>query len=156
MKPKVKTWLNQIESGMISSNTTRILHYIMMHDGCTILHMREDLLCSHQTLTAIISALMDEGLVKSIGEIEVDGSHYSRMKYVCNNVDRIIQINKRREEKFNRFLLSMGEYLDKLDVIQEHLDKLKLEDLNHLHTHTHHESTELESKSQRHIQGSLF
>ena len=154
MKPKVKTWLNQIESGMISSNTTRILHYIMMHDGCTILHMREDLLCSHQTLTAIISALMDEGLVKSIGEIEVDGSHYSRMKYVSDSVDRIMQMNKRREEKFHRFLLSMGEYLDKLDVIQQHLDALKLEDINH--THTHHESTELESKSQGHIQGSLF
>jgi hypothetical protein len=154
MKPKVKTWLNQIESGMISSNTTRILHYIMMHDGCTILHMREDLLCSHQTLTAIISALMDEGLVKSIGEIEVDSSHYSRMKYVSDSVDRIMQINKRREEKFNRFILSMGEYLDKLDVIQQHLDTLKLEDINH--THTHHESTELESKSQTSVQGTLF
>jgi DNA-binding transcriptional ArsR family regulator len=154
MKPKVKTWLNQIESGMISSNTTRILHYIMMHDGCTILHMREDLLCSHQTLTAIISALMDEGLVKSIGEIEVDGSHYSRMKYVSDSVDRIMQMNKRREEKFHRFILSMGEYLDKLDVIQQHLDTLKLEDINH--THTHHESTELESKSQTSLQGTLF
>lgn len=154
MKPKVKTWLNQIESGMISSNTTRILHYIMMNDGITILHMREDLLCSHQTLTAIISNLMDEGLVKSIGEIEVDGSHYSKLCYISNDVDRIKQIDKRKEEKFHRFILSMGEYLDKLDVIQQHLDALKLEDINH--THTHHESTELESKSQGHIQGSLF
>ena len=128
----------------------------MMNDGRTILHMREDLLCSHQTLTAIISNLMDEGLVKSIGEIEVDGSHYSKLCYISNDVDRINQIDKRKEEKFQRFLLSMGEYLDKLDVIQEHLDKLKLEDLNHSHTHTHHESTELESKSQTSVQGILF
>lgn len=154
MKPKVKTWLNQIESGMISTNTTRILHYIMKHDGCTILHMREDLLCSHQTLTAIISSLMDEGLVKSIGEIEVDSSHYSKMFYVSDSLEQIVQINKRAKEKFHRFLLSMGEYLDKLDIIQEHLDKLKLEDLNQ-YTHTH-ESIELESAHQGHIQGSLF
>lgn len=155
MKPKVKTWLNQIESGMISTNTTRILHYIMNHDGCTILHMREDLLCSHQTLTAIISSLMDEGLVKAIGEIEVDSSHYSKMFYVSDPVERIVQMNKRAREKFQRFLLSMGEYLDKLDIIQEHLDILKLQDLNHTTTHTH-ESIELESASQGHIQGSLF
>jgi hypothetical protein len=155
MKPKVKTWLNQIESGMITSNTTKILNYIMNHDGCTILHMREDLLCSHQTLTAIVSSLMDEGLVKAIGEIEVDSSHYSKMFYVSDSIERIGNINKRKEEKFHRFILSMGEYLDKLDIIQEHLDILRLEDLNHSHTHTH-ESIELESTHQGHIQGSLF
>lgn len=154
MKPKVKTWLNQIESGMITSNTTKILNYIMNHNGCTILNMREDLVCSHQTLTAIISSLMDEGLVKAIGEIEVDSSQYSRMFFVSDPVDRIIQMNKRAKEKFERFLLSMGEYLDKLDIIQEHLDKLKLEDLNQ-YTHTH-ESNELESTGQGNIQGMLF
>ena len=154
MKPKVKTWFNQIESGMITSNTTKILNYIMNHNGCTILNMRRDLLCSHQTMTAIISILMDEGLVKAIGEIEVDGSHYSKFCYLFSDVDRIKQIEKRKEEKFYRFILSMDEYLDKLDIIQEHLDKLKLEDLNQ-YTHTH-ESNELESTGEGNIQGSLF
>ena len=152
MKPKVKTWLNQIESGMISSNTTRILHYIMMNDGITILHMREDLLCSHQTLTAIISNLMDEGLVKSIGEIEVDGSHYTKLCYISNDVDRINQIDKRKEEKFHRFILSMSEHMDKLHLIQEHLDSLKLVDTN---THKD-ECIGLEQANQTSVQGTLF
>ena len=100
MKPKVKTWFNQIESGMITSNTTKILNYIMNHNGCTILNMRRDLLCSHQTMTAIISILMDEGLVKAIGEIEVDGSHYSKFCYLFSDVDRIKQIEKKECSPF--------------------------------------------------------
>jgi len=155
MKPKVKTWLNQIESGMISTNTTRILNYIMHHSGHTIWDMRSNLNISHQTLTAIISNLMDEGLVKSSGEVEVDSSHYSKLFFVQNEVERKHQIDSRRSEKFSRLLLSINDYQDKLDDIQTHIDKLKFQDQNQS-TNGTDDTTGNESVHQRHIQGTLF
>lgn len=154
MKPKVKTWLKQIESGMIATNTTKILHFIMRHDGCNIYQMRENLNISHQTLTAIISVLMDEGLVRASGEIEIDGSHYSKLFYLFDRLKQEEQIEQRRIEKFERMLLSMNEYLDKLDDIQEHLDKLKFQDLNQ--NQESHDTSRNEQPYQTSIQGLLF
>ena len=155
MKAKVKTWLNQIESGMIASNTTRILNYIMHHSGHTIWDMRSNLNISHQTLTGIISNLMDEGLVKASGDVEVDNSHYSRLFFVDDESERKHLIDIRRNEKFERLLLSMNEYQDKLDNIQTHIDKLKFEDQNQS-THGTDDSTGDEPVHQTSIQGTLF
>lgn len=152
MKPKVKTWLKQIESGMIATNTTKILHFIMLNDGCTILQMRDYLNISHQTLTAIISVLMDEGLIKASGEIEYHGSHYSKLFYVHDEFKQKEQIDIRRNEKFERLLLSMNDYHDKLDEIQSHLDKLKFTN----QTHEDNDTTRDEFSYQRSIQGTLF
>lgn len=155
MKPKVKTWLNQIESGMISSNTTRILNYIMNNEGCTILHMREDLLCSHQTMTAIISSLMDEGLVKMDGEIEQDNSHYSKLYFVNDIDERKSLVSDRHEERFKKFINSMHDYLDRLDDIQEHLDTLRAELVYEL-THEPNDTTGSQRIHPNGVQGSLF
>jgi hypothetical protein len=98
---------------------------------------------------------MDEGLVKSFGEVEVDSSHYSRLFFVDNEVERKHQIDSRRSEKFSRLLLSINDYQDKLDDIQTYIDKLKFQDQNQS-THGTDDTTGNESVHQTSIQGTLF
>jgi hypothetical protein len=98
---------------------------------------------------------MDEGLVKASGDIEVDSSHYSRLFFVDDESDRKHLIDIRRNEKFERLLLSINEYHDKLDDIQTHIDKLKFQDQNQS-THGTDDTTGNESVHQTSIQGTLF
>ena len=107
MKPKVKTWLKNIDSGKIKNNTESILMNIKCFPEelpATIFHLREMGGWPHQTVTAIVSNLMDEGLIKSIVEIEINGSFYSKLKYVHNEEERIKLIQRRKDEKLRLWI----------------------------------------------------
>ena len=88
MKVKVKNWLEQLNNGEIKSKTTRIIYEIHKHTFkgkglTTIDELRKDLSMAHQTLTAIVSNLQDEGLIATYGEIqnESGGFFYQKIRY---------------------------------------------------------------------------
>ena len=84
MKAKVETWLEQIRTGAIKSNLVRVLKHIQdagIH-GTSIYDMRETLGMSHQSLTATISQLADEGLLFEGGQFQVKTSWYTIYIYV--------------------------------------------------------------------------
>jgi transcription initiation factor IIE alpha subunit len=84
MKAKVKTWLTNLENGNIKSKTERILDAIVRSKtvGIDTDDLRECLNISHQTVTAVLSALQDEGLVKVVNETQKGNSWYSIWVFV--------------------------------------------------------------------------
>jgi len=115
MKAKVKTWLEQIKTGAIKSNIVRVLKHIQdagMH-GTSIYDMREKLGMTHQSLTAVVSMLADEGLLFEAGVFQVKTSWYTIYVFVSNEDVRKEIAMKRKEEKFNQWLQrGIEEYKD--------------------------------------------
>ena len=100
MTPKLKTWIAAVNSGNLKNKTVRILDFIRKNSGCTLLDFREHLTMPHQTTTAIISNLMDEGIVIMNGEVEYKGRHYSKYHYIFLESEQIINSKHRKFEKF--------------------------------------------------------
>ena len=115
MKAKVETWLEQIRTGAIKSNLVRVLKHIQdagIH-GTSIYDMRETLGMSHQSLTATISQLADEGLLFEGGQFQVKTSWYTIYIYVSNEDARKEIAQKRRQEKFMQWIeRGLNEYSD--------------------------------------------
>ena len=128
MKPKVKNWIEQLRSGNIKTNTTKLLLAIHTHTyrgrGYThINELRKTLEISHQSLTAILSNVMDEGMVEDYGEIKVDDTFYSKLRYTRPE-DRDMRVELRREKKYQDWLKrGIEEFNDKLPF--ELIDVLK-------------------------------
>lgn len=119
MKPKVKNWIGQLRSGNIKSNTTKLLLAIHTHTykgrGYTHIHeLRKELQMSHQSLTAILSNVMDEGMVEDYGEIKVDDTFYSKLSYTRPE-NRDMKVELRRNKKYEDWLKrGIQEFDDKL------------------------------------------
>ena len=128
MKPKVKNWIEQLRSGNIKTNTTKLLLAIHTHTyrgrGSThINELRKTLEISHQSLTAILSNVMDEGMVEDYGEIKVDDTFYSKLRYTRPE-DRDMRVELRRDKKYQDWLKrGIEEFNDKLPF--ELIDVLK-------------------------------
>ncbi len=133
MKPKVKNWLKQLNSGEIKSKTTRIIYEIHKHSYkgkgfTTIDELRKDLNMAHQTLTAIVSNIQDEGLIVTFGEFyNEEGSVFQRIKYArpeerndlvrARRIDKLSQWIKRGREEFSDLLPnSMIQELNNLHI----------------------------------------
>lgn len=126
MKAKVETWLEQIRTGAIKSNLARVLKHIQdagIH-GTSIYDMRETLGMSHQSLTATISQLADEGLLFEAGQFQVKTSWYTIYVYVSNEDARKEIAQKRRHEKFMQWLeRGLNEYNDLMNSeTKKHLE----------------------------------
>lgn len=120
MKPKVKTWLKQLNQGVIKSKTTRIIYEINKHSYngkgyTTIDELRTDLKMAHQTLTAIVSSIQDEGLIVTFGEVTNEqGSVFQKIRYArpeerddlvrARRIEKLAQWIKRGKEEFNDLL----------------------------------------------------
>jgi predicted DNA-binding transcriptional regulator len=101
MKAKVETWLEQLRTGAIKSNLVRVLAHIKSKDfGTTIYEMRKELGMSHQSLTATISMLADEGLLMDTGVIQRETSWYTIYIFVEHPNVRRELAEKRHREKF--------------------------------------------------------
>jgi predicted transcriptional regulator len=118
MKPKVKNWIKQLENGNIKTNTTKILYAICKHTyrgkGYTnVNQLRTELNLPHQTLTAILSMVQDEGMIDMFGEIEINKNKYQKIRYAKPG-EREALVYNRRIEKFNQWLKrgTEGEYKD--------------------------------------------
>jgi DNA-binding MarR family transcriptional regulator len=122
MKPKVKTWLKQLNQGVIKSKTTQIIYEIHKHSYkgkgyTTIEELRTDLKMAHQTLTAIVSSIQDEGLIVTYGEVTNEqGSAFQKIRYAraeerdnlvrARRIEKLAQWIKRGKEEFNDLLPS--------------------------------------------------
>lgn len=85
MKPKVKSYLNFLKSGQMKTKKDQILKIIIDNPGITIDKIRDNKGLPHQTLTGIISVLMDDGVVYVSGEkSDENGKHYSRLYFESN------------------------------------------------------------------------
>jgi DNA-binding MarR family transcriptional regulator len=109
MKPKVKNWLKQLNNGVIKSKTTRIIFEIhkATYKGkgfTTIDELRKDLNMAHQTLTAIVSNIQDEGLIVTFGEFENEtGSVFQKIRY-ARTEEREELVRQRRIEKLSQWI----------------------------------------------------
>jgi len=128
MKPKVKNWINQLRSGNINTNTTKLLYAIHSHTykgkGYTTIHeLRKELNMSHQSLTAILSNVQDEGMVYDGGEKKIDDTFYTKLCY-SRPEDRDGYVSNRRNKKWEDWLnRGINEFEDKLP--QDVIDILK-------------------------------
>jgi DNA-binding transcriptional ArsR family regulator len=119
MKAKVETWLEQIRIGAVKSNITRVLKYVQDSGiaGTSIYEMRDALGMSHQTLTATISQIADEGLVFEAGQFQINSSWYTIYMYVANENARKEIAHKRKQEKFRQWIeRGLSEYDDLMSV----------------------------------------
>ena len=109
MKVKVKNWLKQLNNGEIKSKTTRIIYEIHKHTFkgkgfTTIDELRKDLSMAHQTLTAIVSNIQDEGLIATYGEIQNEsGGIFQQIRY-ARHEEREDLIQERRREKLSQWI----------------------------------------------------
>jgi len=109
MKVKVKNWLKQLNNGEIKSKTTRIIYEIHKHTFkgkgfTTIDELRKDLSMAHQTLTAIVSNIQDEGLIATYGEIQNEsGGIFQHIRY-AGHEEREYLIRERRIEKLSQWI----------------------------------------------------
>jgi len=117
MKAKVKTWLRNIENGRIKTFTEKVLKSVKDHTpspnlpynqslltGISTYEMRELLGISHQSLTAILSNLTDEGLIKQVGEQNIADSTYSIYMFIYDLEYRNRLIQQRKHEKYVQWL----------------------------------------------------
>jgi DNA-binding transcriptional ArsR family regulator len=136
MKAKVKTWINNVENGMIKTTTDRVLFEIYLSTRQSITHpvdlfnfidhgsgsvttdqLRTKLDLKHQTLTAILSQLQDEGIVKVVGEHEQGDSVYSKWAFVYSEYEREQLIEERKAEKFRQWIdRGLNEFWDRLPL----------------------------------------
>lgn len=133
MKAKVKTWIRNVENGMIKSNTDRVLFNIYRatkqrteftdlfnsvdSGSVSTDELRVLLDLKHQTLTAILSQLQDEGVIKVVGEHERGDSVYSKWAFVNENYEREALAEERRREKFTQWMdRGLNEFWDLLPL----------------------------------------
>ena len=108
MKAKTKTWIAQVESGNLKTNMAIVLDHIMKRNNngldSDIYNMRNQLKLPHQTLTGTMSLLADEGLIVEIGQMQIEGSTYTRWAYVTDETKRKIISHNRLVDKFNQWV----------------------------------------------------
>jgi transcription initiation factor IIE alpha subunit len=101
----VKNWLKLMGSGEMINKSVRILDYVESHPGTDIDTMRMELDIPHQTITALVSNLMDEGLIKFSGErTKQNQISYSILFFVKYDFERNQLKQKRMKEKFNLWI----------------------------------------------------
>jgi len=122
MKPKIKNWLKLIESGELKNKSVRVLNFIIKNPYTDLDQIRTTLQLPHQTCSAVLSTIMDYGLVKGIGERTKNGLHYSQLIFVVSEQERDLLAYKREQEKFmlwvNRGLEDYQKYLSPLLIIE--------------------------------------
>jgi len=128
MKAKVKTWLKNVENGKIKTFTEKVLNEIKDNSptegfkfnfsgkGVTVYELRNTLQMSHQTITSRISELHDEGLIKDVGQKEIDGAFYSVYMFVNDLSYRNRVIALRKHEKYLRWLKNANDYFEFMDA----------------------------------------
>ena len=113
MKPKVQNWINLLKNGIIESNTVRVLFSVHKHTKSkqyTNIHqLRDELNIKHQTLTAVLSMVQDEGMIDMFGETEINGTKYQQIRY-AHPSEREQLIMKRKVEKFRLWLDKIDEH----------------------------------------------
>jgi len=79
---KRETYMENLKMGVIKTKTMQILNFVKDNPNCNTDNIRVGLSIPHQTATAIISNLLDMGLIKIVGETKVKNSTYSNYLFV--------------------------------------------------------------------------
>jgi predicted transcriptional regulator len=105
---KRETFIEQLESGAIKTKTARVLSHIRSwrysEQLLTTEDLRNHLHYSHQTLTAILSNLLDLGMIKITGTVRTPGGTFSSYEYVINKEEQIKLERERKAEKYEQWL----------------------------------------------------
>jgi len=129
MKASVKNWLTNLENGNITNfsekvlkevkDNTRLYNYEPSDSekkGISTYALRESTGMSHQTLTSRLSQLNDEGLIRVIGQVEINEKHYSVYEFIFDDYFRKVTITLRKKEKF-------AQWLKKADSFSEFMEE---------------------------------
>ena len=101
LSPKVKNWLRLIETGEFRNKTVVVLRHIYeCKFGTTVHHLRNATGFPHQTLTAVLSNLMDAGIVGANGETFIGESYFSILHFIHDDAMRTQLSEERNWEKF--------------------------------------------------------
>jgi hypothetical protein len=79
---KRETYIENLKMGVIKSKTMEILNFVKDNPNCNTDDIRVGLSMAHQTATAIISNLLDIGIIKIIGDTKIKNSTYSNYMFV--------------------------------------------------------------------------
>jgi hypothetical protein len=79
---KRETYMKNLKMGVIKTKTMHILNFVKDNPNCNTDNIRVGLSMPHQTATAIISNLLDIGIIKIVGETKVKNSTYSNYLFV--------------------------------------------------------------------------
>ena len=99
---KSETWYKQLANGNIKTNTAKVLKHISDFPYIDLYHIRVNLGMAHQTVTSRISVLMDEGVIRIVGTVQVKGTLYSQYRVVpqLDWVERSRLKDQRHNEKY--------------------------------------------------------
>lgn len=132
MNAKISNYLNALQNGLINTTSLKILKYTKANEVTTLHHLRKNLNHSHQTITASLSYLMDDGLIYEVGTTTVNMKQYSLLKFTDDletikiNQNRRLNVKKlrwlNRVEEMNLPLMmekSLIEYRNKLQLVSD-------------------------------------
>ena len=101
---KRETYLANLKNGSINNKTMRILYFIKQKPFVNTDEIRSILEISHQSATAIISLLLDIGLIKIVGESKLNDNTYSKYLFVSDYQEQYNLSVLRHEEKYTIWL----------------------------------------------------
>ena len=101
---KRETYLANLKNGNINSKTMRILHFIKQKPFVNTDEIRNILEISHQSATAIISVLLDVGVIKIVGESKINDNTYSKYLFVSEYQEQYNLSEMRIKEKYSIWL----------------------------------------------------
>ena len=140
MSAKTETYIKNLENGIIKNVRDKILHtiYSLGNESKVDLFdfspasidtetLRDLLGVSLATLVARLSELQDEGLIKVVGQKQVNDSVYSKWAFVYYQDERDKLAEERKTEKLNLWIeRGLKEFWDRLPTeVKIHLRLMK-------------------------------
>jgi len=101
---KTDTYRENLKMGIIQTKTMKVLSFIKDNPNCNTDHIRSGLNMPHQTATAIISNLLDAGIIKIIGDTKVKNSTFSNYLFVEDYLEEQKLKKARHLEKFKMWM----------------------------------------------------
>lgn len=111
-KASKESFLKINDTGARTSIKKKVYNYIKRNENTHIYNMKRDLNISHQTLTARISDLLDEGKIEISETKKTSFSETKLSSYkVQENIDLIrVNIFNRNKEGFKKWLKKVPQY----------------------------------------------
>jgi DNA-binding transcriptional ArsR family regulator len=100
MKPKLNAYIKQINSGELKTKKLRVIKALHQSPK-TIEHFRTVMGMSHQSVTAVLSILCDEGIVRMTSSSD---AKFSLFSLVGNEQEQDYLAKQRRAEKRKLFI----------------------------------------------------
>tara|TARA_R110000751_G_scaffold305684_1_gene422432 strand:- start:609 stop:1001 length:393 start_codon:yes stop_codon:yes gene_type:complete len=123
MKASTKQYIRNVNSGFLKTNNEKVLYWIK-HNPTTTIHELRQSGISHQTLTSRISHLQDLGLIKVIGNCNIDNKHYSQYEAVTDTY-LVEELRREREQEKIMSWIKRGQELEISEDLKRVLENYK-------------------------------